>query len=183
MALRRDAPILAFASSPSHAWFFQENAFGRNFYPCAQPNGPKLLTSYDNIIINLLQNSWNLDGWTMAFGKNYEKDLFSLNFDVLVFCNCLRLIMKVLTDILFLIKILTALFNVSGRVGGVMLCFRRPIYTCRGCCCAVFAQCYHQHNFVWFFDDSSINICGGTRICATHGYQSYRLNRNIVSLR
>ena len=57
----------------------------------------------------------------MALGKNYEKDLFSLNFDVLVFCDCLCLIMKVLRDILFLVKILTALFNVSGRVGGVML--------------------------------------------------------------
>ena len=69
-------------------------------------------------IIKLLQNLWNLDGWTMAFGKNYETEFFSLNFDVLMFCDCLRFILKVLTDILLVIKILTALFNVSGRVGG-----------------------------------------------------------------
>ena len=34
-------------------------------------------------IFNLLQNLWNLDGWTMVFGKNYENCLFSLNFDIL----------------------------------------------------------------------------------------------------
>ena len=53
-------------------------------------------------------------------------DLF---FDVLVVVECLLGYIKIVTDILFLIKVLTALFNVSSKIGGVM-CLHHPIYTC-----------------------------------------------------
>ena len=97
----------------------------------------------------------------MAFGKNYEKALFSLNFDVLVFFDCLLVHIKVFTDILFLIKILTALFNVSGRVPGMMPssphlhlpCTGSVLWYCTGTSTTV-------HTIMWKRDSFKLEVEG-----------------------
>ena len=73
-------------------------------------------------IINLLQNLWNLIGWTMAFGKNYKNGLFSFCFwcpDALQMYSWLH-------------KNLNGFVQCLKQVGGVIMCLRHPIYTCLG---------------------------------------------------